>query len=273
MVNHLGMTLLLKEGESVVSIQNNSVLVPPKLLDTTFHFGLIDEANSGGRECYGPPLQLTDQEWHFHSLMPSVAGMVPMEGVCQSKIVLHGDQCEQMCLITITTKNEKGIRVIEVTPTIHILNKTDRKISVAAMAVFGPYDSKLVNYCPHTIPSGQTESMPLIFWQILGQVNSDRSLFDGFQNLAVKCEDSMWSDLLELDDCRNFQKDVKKTLSLPLVDDGEGSRPCNRLLAITLHQRKGKVYVVIQDEKHCQFLIHNSLSVPVLFAHSSASGN
>lgn len=265
MINRLGTSLLLKdEAGSVFSIQQNSVLVPPCLLNSSFYIGIVDEANA---EHFSPPLQLTNQEWKFQNWMPSVEGMVPMEGICQSKIVLLGNH---ICLFTIKTKNENGIRIIEVVPTIHFTNMTNQALSIAAMSAFGNYDTKLVNYLPQTVESNDEMLTPLLYWQMLGQTSKEtHGLFDGFQHLAVKAEDSLWSDLLNIEDCRSLQHDARKSLSLPLMNK---THPANRLLVITLHQRNGQVFITAKENQQPQFLITNGLSVPVLFASSKSKG-
>ena len=38
------------------------------------------------QEYFTSPLQLSNQEWHFHNLIPSVDGMIPLEGICHLKV-------------------------------------------------------------------------------------------------------------------------------------------------------------------------------------------
>lgn len=57
--------------------------------------------------------------------MPSVSGIVPMEGHVQTKIVCSN----QMCFLSISTKSENGMRVMEIKPTFSIANKTNQTLS------------------------------------------------------------------------------------------------------------------------------------------------
>ena len=84
MINQVEHCLILKmDTGSLYNIQPNSVLVPPSLLNNTFYFGLTDD---DCHEYYTPPLQLSNQEWHFHSLIPAVDGIIPLEGICHIKV-------------------------------------------------------------------------------------------------------------------------------------------------------------------------------------------
>ena len=79
-------------------------------------------------------------------------------------------------------------------------------------------------------------------------------------------EDTSWSDLLNLDDCRNLPVDSKKCLSLPLADPAPPGMASNRLVVVTLHPRNGQIFVVVQEEQRPHYLIHNNLQVPLYFA-------
>ncbi len=292
-VNRLGPTLLLKESQqpSVFSIAYNSVLVPPPLLNTTFHFGLLD---AEGHESFGPPLQLTDQEWHFRSLMPSVEGMVPMEGITQvnkmnfienfvheyrvyfqSKV--NFAEAGHMCMLTIESRNEKGMRVIDVKPTMNLVNATGMSLSVAVVAVFGKHEvghgHHNMDYVAQELEPDENKSVPALFWQTLASQDGSAvgGLFDGYQHLAIKCSDSNWSHLLDLDDCRVLEQDVRKSISVPLLQPSEFA---NRPFFVTVHQRRGQVYLVIQKDEQPQYLIHNHLNRSLLFVHldSKSSG-
>ena len=253
LINQLDMTLLLKANEKIFSIRPQSVLVPPALSNQTFYIGL----ESG---FYSQPLQLTDQEWHFQNFMPSVEGLVPMEGVCHCKIVLNS---EQICLFSIKTKNEKGMRVISIVPTIFLVNQIDQPLQAAALSVFGQYEGlEMIKFLPQQVKS--RESTPLLYWQICGS-KSD-GLFDGFQHLALSMSDTLWSDLLNMDECRNLTSDVIKNLSLPLEDPVKIG---NRLVILTLHQRNGQVFIVVQENPRPHFVVHNNLSVPLYFSTQS----
>ena len=87
MINQVEHCLILKMDNtgSLYNIQPNSVLVPPSLMNNTFYFGLTHE---DCKEYYTPPLQLSNQEWHFHSLIPAVDGIIPLEGICHIKVCI-----------------------------------------------------------------------------------------------------------------------------------------------------------------------------------------
>ena len=88
MINQVEHCLILKMDQtgSLYNIQPNSVLVPPSLLNNTFYFGLTGD---DCHEYYTPPLQLSNQEWHFHSLIPAVDGIIPLEGICHIKVFIY----------------------------------------------------------------------------------------------------------------------------------------------------------------------------------------
>ena len=259
LVNQLEVVLLVKTDDDVYTVQPQSVLVPPGLTNKNFHLGIY---NAAGNAQYTFSLQLTDQEWHFQSLMPSVEGLVPLEGVCHCKIVL--DQEDQISLLTIRTRNENGMRIIDVVPTLLLVNETESRLNVGSMSVFGHYESSadLLNHRPLEVNASETSA--LFYWRTLG-TKSD-GLFDGFQHLAFCMEDTSWSDLLNLDDCRNLPVDSKKCLSLPLSESAPPGMASNRLVVVTLHPRAGQIFVVVQEEQRPHYLIHNNLQVPLYFA-------
>ena len=87
--------------------------------------------------------------------------------------------------------------------------------------------------------------------------------------MAFSMKDTSWSELVNMDDCRNLQADTKKCLSLPLACPQPSGSASNRLLVITLHPREGQVFVVVQEEQRPHYLIHNNLQVPLYFATSN----
>ena len=85
MINQVDCPIILKADDgSIYNIQPRSVLVPPSLLNATFYIGLTDDENC--QDYFTSPLQLSNQEWHFHGLIPSVDGIVPLEGICHIKV-------------------------------------------------------------------------------------------------------------------------------------------------------------------------------------------
>ena len=279
-VNQLGVTLLIKILDQVCVVKNNSVIVPPNLTPSTFQLGLLDDENEEHFSC---PLQLTDQEWHFQSLMPTVEGMVPLEGVCHNQI-LFNNSTHHVCYFTLKTKNENGMRIINVLPTILLTNQTSRTMSVASLASsdcpIGAEEG--YKYLPQTISQGDT--LALLFWQIIchsSQPKRGKSSTAVLlrQHLALKTGDSMWSSLLTLpenDDSLSSSPsspDSKMSLSLPLPNP---TLPYNnRLQILTMHQRGGQTYLVFQDDNQPQFSVHNRLPSTVFFsvATSSSGGN
>ena len=261
LVNQLGVTLLIKIPDCTVPVKNNSVIVPPNLTQSsTFQLGILldDDENE---EHFSRPLQLTDQEWHFQSLMHSThhEGMVPLEGVCHNQILFKN----KVCYFTIKTKNENGMRIINVLPTILMSNQASRTMSVAALVSSSSENcqSELKDeYLPQTISQGDT--LALLFWQIIKQ--SSQSMFLR-QHLALKTRDSTWSSLLTLPDNQNDDSspDSKMSLSLPLPSPIDYN---NRLQILTMHQREGQTHLVFQDDNQPQFSVHNCLPSTVSFS-------
>jgi hypothetical protein len=62
--------------------------------------------------------------------MPTVRGMIPMEGITQSKIVCGG----RMCFLTIISKNDNGMRIIDIRPTFSVANCSDFDIVCAPVS-------------------------------------------------------------------------------------------------------------------------------------------
>jgi hypothetical protein len=62
--------------------------------------------------------------------MPTVRGMIPMEGITQSKIVCGG----RMCFLTIISKNDNGMRIIDIRPTFSVANCSDFDVDCAPVS-------------------------------------------------------------------------------------------------------------------------------------------
>lgn len=253
-VNQLGLPIILKEsGGTAFAIKNNSVFVPPQI-QSTFYIGIQEDDT----DFFSPPLQLSDQEWHFRQLMPSVQGIIAMEGVCQTKIVVNN----QICFVTIRTRNEHGIRVIHIKPTFLVCNQSKKSLQCAPTTVM--VQKKMKHDLDKLDLVGMevdTDLAPLLFWQIVGE-NSKQQVFDGFQHVSFSQTDvsGPWSLPLNLDDCRNIMGDRIFNVSLPLADDNS---VCNERLLVTAHQLDGQVHIVIQEDRTSTILVENNLAVPI----------
>ncbi len=259
LVNQLEVTLLLKDQEDkVLQVSPHSVVVPPNISHGTFHLGLCGADNS---QYFGEPLQLTDQEWHFHNLvtMPFEEGRVPLEGLSHSKVNL-GDG--QVAFLTIRARNEKGLRVLDIVPTFKLVNETEETLSVASFSVAASAsrrDLQAMQYLPTEVAGGG--AAPLLHWQLL---QAGKTLFDGFQYLAVSTKDSDWSDPVCLEDCRSASKDSLKSIVLPFA-----MRRVHSLLTLTMHQRAGQLFAVLRRDACPFFVLHNQLQCPVFFRASA----
>ena len=180
---------------------------------------------------------------------------------------------EKLCLLTIKAKNENGMRVMTIIPTFQMMNKSSVGLRVAGMSLFENYNSKSDNFqCSITLPEEMDKPVPFLYFEVLGEKAGDQILFDGFQTLSFNSgESSQWSDLLNLGECRNSTKDDRRIISLP-IDVVDPMTPCNRLLVLTLHQRNGQVFLVIQDNLQAQLTVHNGLPVKTKILMSKLKG-
>ena len=180
---------------------------------------------------------------------------------------------EKLCLLTIKAKNENGMRVMTIIPTFQMVNKSSVGLRVAGMSLFENYNTKSDNFqCSITLPKEMDKPTPFLYFEVLGENTiGDQILFDGFQTLSFKSGESRWSDLLNLGECRNSTKDDRRVISLP-IDVVDPMTPCNRLLVLTLHQRNGQVFLVIQDNLQSQLTVHNGLPVKTKILMSKLKG-
>ena len=85
--------------------------------------------------------------------MPTVRGMIPMEGISQTKIVCGVSG--RMCFLTIVSKNENGMRIMEVRPTFSVANCTSLALTCAPLSFLTSEHHMtdlatlryLINYC------------------------------------------------------------------------------------------------------------------------------
>ena len=179
---------------------------------------------------------------------------------------------DKLYLLTIKAKNENGIRIITILPTFQILNKTSVPMHVATMSLFDFHVKKSYDFhhC-HLLQPDMETPVSLLKFEIRGQMTGDQILFDGFQAFAFKSDDSNWSEPMNLGECRNATKDDRKVISLPLAQNGN-LEPCNRLHVITMHQRNGQVFLVLQDQCQSQLVVHNNLNSKIVFYMSGVKG-
>ena len=157
----------------VFHILNTSVFVPPTtILASTFHFGLLDD---DGKEWFGPPLQMTDQQWHFKRslLMPAMDGMIPIEGVTQTHVICGA----QICYLTLHSQSQQGIRVVSLRPTFNISNCLSKTVSCASIcSMSGEISIKdSTDFLGQDIPTksntvnedDEVRAEPLLYWQMI----------------------------------------------------------------------------------------------------------
>ena len=271
-----------KEASAVNHITNRSVFVPPSsILKSTFHLGLLDE---DGKEWFGPTLQMTEQQWHFKRsssfLMPSMDGMIPLEGFTQTHIVCGA----QICFLTVQSNDHQGIRVISLKATFSISNCLAKEVLCASLfsskAEGDAFHLDSANYAVQDIPSsvaqttdgGTVRADPFLFWQLV-DFDSTSSL-DVFQQKLVFSSLQRWSSPLSLEDCKTSDQDVRHSVSLASKraisktepkDPHEKHTLMNELMFVSLHQKDGRIFIVLQPDHQPQFIIHNSLNVPLYF--------
>ena len=240
-------------------------------LKTHFSLGIRFETDDGKMiDYFGPPLHLSDQEWRFRQLMPSVEGLVPKEGVIHTKIVAK----DKICFLTLTSRNEHGMRVMQIKPTFKVSNTTGQALNVAALTVIRVkerLDAGKIQYgnmfCPGDNPNA---SHPLLFWQVVlggAKETTQSQLFDGFQYVSVSMIKTNWSLPTNLNDTRSVSEDKRKTIFLPLDGTGPGDL-CNLALALTTHHRDGQIFLVFSEEPKPQGILHNKLDIDLRYGQS-----
>ena len=274
-VNQSGIGLLLKDDyDFVFNMANDSVFVPPQL-NNSFYLGIADEDATEGNSnpWYSPPLQLSDQEWRFHQLMPSVQGLIPKQGIVHSKIILDN----QVCFLTIQSKNEHGMRIIHIKPTFNITNQTGQTLRVAPLSVTrikNKIAADKIDFVSQDVLCDSDTAYRLLFWQMIGDTSKDQ-IFDGFQHISLSTESSDWSLPLNLEDCRSLDEDKRKAIFIPKIqvssgdssvstDDGFANIP----VILTCHQRNGQIYLVLAKDENPALILHNNLPIPLRYGQA-----
>ena len=297
MVNMTGVTVLIKDENSrkddkessIHQIANKSVFVPPTAIVTSvFHIGLIDD---DGKEWFSPPLQMTNQQWNFQRrsiLMPSLDGMIPVDGLTHTYVVCGG----QICYLTIQSHDENGIRVLNIKPKFKISNCLAKSISVASICTLKKELSceDYVNFLGQDLAATSSKSNvsgvkaePMLYWQMLGNSNEKDVYATGLQQVAF-CISPCWSNLLNLGNCIDLEHDIRISVSLPndtnCVDGRNmneethaAGEVINELIFVSLHQRQGSVYLVLQNDNQPQFVIHNNVNLPICFIEQETGLN
>ena len=295
MINMTGVTILIKDNNCLkgdderanFQLTTRSVFVPPTAIVTsTFHIGLMDD---DGKEWFGPPLQMTNQQWNFKRrsvLMPAMEGMIPIEGIIHTHIICGG----QICYLSIQTRDENGIRILNVKPTFKISNCLMKPITVASVSSSKNHtcSQDYVNFLGQDIPSTSITNQevcvpaePLLYWQILDTANNEH--FNNFQ-LVSFCLSQHWSTALNLGNCIDLDEDIRISVSLSKEthpsEENFGNnetiprmKVMNELLFVSLHQRQGTVYIVLQPDSQPQYIVHNCVSLPLCFIEQETGLN
>ena len=178
LINRSGIDLQLKRsGEEDPAgcwlLPNRSVIAPPPLNDKTFHIGV-----SGGQTIhFSPPLLLQDQD-HFRFMSyhrPRLEGTVPLGGTCLIRIaIINENQQQTLCCLTLSSKVNDGIRILQLQPTFRIRNDTDCSMLQSGCFVGSSankdvqyMDTSNVSWKKSHLPAAnsQTSAIPLLFWQ------------------------------------------------------------------------------------------------------------
>ncbi len=199
--------------------------------------------------------------------MPSVEGIVPMEGIIQTKVVLDS----QICFLTVQSKNEHGVRVVHIKPTFLMSNLTGDALFCAPLSVVKiqrRVNADKLEYIPQDIGMDDSSATPLLYWQIIGE---QPTLFDGMQHVALCTSETEWSVPLNLEDLRNVDEDKRSSVFMDKksADCGvRGLRMGNVALLLTTHHRDGQVFFVVSKNDAPAIMIHNCLAVPVRYGQS-----
>ena len=186
--------------------------------------------------------------------MPSVQGVIPMEGIVQTKIVLDS----QICFVTIQSKNEHGMRIVHVKPTFLMSNLTEEALLCAPLSVLQipkRVDMDKLDFAVQDIAPESESVTPLLFWQIVGEQPKS---FDGMQHIALSTPRTEWSMPVNFEDSRSVEEDRKCSLFMdkkPMSETIVGSS--NISLLMTTHQRDGQVFFVVSENPAPALTIHN----------------
>ena len=200
------------------------------------------------------------QEWRFRQLMPSVHGVIPMEGIVQTKIVLDS----QICFMTIHSKNEHGMRIVHVKPTFLMSNLTKEALLCAPISVLHiakRVDMDKLDFVVQDIAPDSDSVTPLLFWQIVGEQPKS---FDGMQHIALSTPHTEWSMPVNFEDSRNIEEDRKCSLFMDKKQSGVSVVGSSNIsLSMTTHQRDGQVFFVVSENLAPALTIHNGLERPI----------
>ena len=188
--------------------------------------------------------------------MPSVHGVIPMEGIVQTKIVLDS----QICFMTIHSKNEHGMRIVHVKPTFLMSNLTKEALLCAPISVLQiakRVDMDKLDFVVQDIAPDSDSVTPLLFWQIVGEQPKS---FDGMQHIALSTPRTEWSMPVNFEDSRNVEEDRKCSLFMDKKQSGESVVGSSNIsLLMTTHQREGQVFFVVSENLAPALTIHHGL--------------
>ena len=191
--------------------------------------------------------------------MPSVHGVVPMEGIVQTKVVLDS----QICFLTLQSKNEHGMRVVHVKPTFLMSNLTGEALLCAPLSVVQiarRVDMDKLDFAVQDVAPDADSVTPLLFWQIVGEQPKS---FDGMQHVSLCTPHTEWSMPVNLEDLRSVEEDRKCSLFMEKKPTcGKGAQVS---LSMTTHHREGQVFFVVNGSQAPALTIYNGLERPIRF--------
>ena len=112
-------------------IESESVFHPPSLNNQKFFFGLFDETIE--KETWGTALELSDHDWTYLSIRPSIQGILYLHGTISYKLL--NSQSTISCFVTLVSDVCDGIRVITIKPSFIVNNQTNTKLFIKSCLV------------------------------------------------------------------------------------------------------------------------------------------
>ena len=251
LINHTGEEILLTEGDSFDHtwfIAPGVVFAPPKL-DGFFKLGITEN----GQQYHSGALQLSKEE-RWYTL--KFEGRIPRKGSTNLKI--NTENC--VCFITILTKFEKNIEIIQLLPMHSIVNNTRGDLDLRKLYVHSS-DEKVclpTNFNAASLDSqkgcSRPKETPLLMWNKINKENSFNSQ-EEFKCIQLGHHGIFGHPVI----LREFSNDQRTNFTLPILDSD--TILLNESYLMTSHQMNGQIKIIIQNDSSPQMIIYNNTEV------------
>ena len=244
-VNTTSLALLTKiQDQSTWIVEPSSVFQPAPVDNRKFYLGLLDD---DGSESWGSPLELSDSDWTYLSIRPSIQGIIHLHGTMMYK--MKSSQSSS-AFITLVSDVVEGIRVLTIKPTFVVNNQVESPLCIkpilSTSETSGNDESVKTTMMEEAI-------CPLYYW-----FSSEQQPSNNIPHLVRLSGDSVhWSSELTVP----LDEDTRRCVTVPSPSEDTANIP----IILMTQRAESQVFIVVRQDERPQIKLHNLLTEKIIF--------